>query len=231
MRKFGKNVGINLKAIQIYTRQLFTALKLLKDLDIVHGDIKPDNILMNEAKTSVRIADFGTGCEAKDAEITPYLASRFYRAPEVILGAKYGCEIDIWSLGCTLYEMFTGKVLFPGHSNNHMIKLFLDTKGKMPVKLIRQGQYSSQHFDLETQAFIFKDTDQLTGILVDRKLYYGNQEKDCLKSALVSGEMTAGERHQVSLFADLVGKCLELQPEKRLTPKEALAHPFCTTNK
>jgi serine/threonine-protein kinase PRP4 len=228
LKKYGKDVGLNLKAIQIYARQLFTALDLLKQLDIVHGDIKPDNILLNETKTSVRLADFGTSCDAATADIQPYLASRFYRAPEVILGCKFGCEIDMWSMGCTLFELCTGHVMIPGSSNNQMLKLMMDLKGRMSPKVVRQGRLGSKYFDLDNLAFTFQDFDQLTGNLVDRILNYGPNPKKDIKGLIVNDQMTAAERHQAGLFADLISKCLDLQPDKRLTPRAALTHPFCT---
>lgn len=52
-----------------------------------------------------------------------------------VIGKPYDYGIDMWSVGCTLYELYTGKILFPGSSNNHMIKLAMDVKGKMPNKV------------------------------------------------------------------------------------------------
>ena len=52
-----------------------------------------------------------------------------------VIGKPYDYGIDMWSVGCTLYELYTGKILFPGSSNNHMIKLAMDLKGKMPNKV------------------------------------------------------------------------------------------------
>lgn len=53
----------------------------------------------------------------------------------LVIGKPYDYGIDMWSVGCTLYELYTGKILFPGSSNNHMIKLAMDLKGKMPNKV------------------------------------------------------------------------------------------------
>ena len=58
------------------------------------------------------------------SDITPYLVSRFYRAPEIILGLKYDFNLDLWSFGTTVYELYTGKIMFAGHSNNQMLRLF-----------------------------------------------------------------------------------------------------------
>lgn len=56
-------------------------------------------------------------------EIAPYMVSRYYRAPEVILGRPFGCAVDVWAVGCVLFEMYTGSYLFPGRTNNDMLKV------------------------------------------------------------------------------------------------------------
>ena len=79
LKKYGKHVGINVVAVRSYTQQLFYALKLMKKCNIIHADIKPDNILVNEAKYMLKLCDFGSASLVNENEITPYLVSRFYR--------------------------------------------------------------------------------------------------------------------------------------------------------
>merc|ERR1712037_290964 len=79
----------------------------MKKANIVHADIKPDNILVNESKLHLKLCDFGSASHVAEGEITPYLVSRFYRAPEIILGMKYDFGIDLWSSGTTFYELYT----------------------------------------------------------------------------------------------------------------------------
>lgn len=83
MKKYGNNKGINLKAVRVYAQQLFLALSLLRKCNILHADIKPDNMLVNESKTVLKLADLGSASDASENDITPYLVSRFYRAPEI----------------------------------------------------------------------------------------------------------------------------------------------------
>jgi serine/threonine-protein kinase PRP4 len=75
VKKYGSGVGLHVKAVRSYSQQLFLALKLLKKCNILHADIKPDNILVNESKSVLKLCDFGSASDAKDAEITPYLVS------------------------------------------------------------------------------------------------------------------------------------------------------------
>jgi len=96
----------------------------------------------------VKICDFGSACFVDECDPpTPYLVSRFYRAPEIILGLSYGPPIDMWSLGCCLFELYTGKVAFPGRNNNEMLRLFQELKGSFPMKMIRKSPFRHQYFD------------------------------------------------------------------------------------
>lgn len=88
LKKFGKDVGINIGAVRMYARQLLVALRHLAELKIVHADIKLDNILCSGDLKQVKLCDFGSAFRETDTDNdpTPYLVSRFYRAPEIILG-------------------------------------------------------------------------------------------------------------------------------------------------
>jgi len=138
----------------------------------------------------------------------------------------YDSAIDVWSVGCTLYELYTGKILFPGHTNNHMLKYMMELKGKFPNKMIRKGQFGSQHFD-ENMNFMLVDTDKITGKEVTKTVNIVKPTKD-LKSRLLSNtsKMNESELEMVTQFVDLLEKCFVLNPEKRITAKEALNHPF-----
>ncbi|KAG9080889.1 U4/U6 small nuclear ribonucleoprotein prp4, partial [Ceratobasidium sp. 370] len=163
IRKFGKDVGLNIRAVRAYAHQLFLGLSLLKKANVMHADIKPDNILVSENKTVIKICDLGSASDVSENDITPYLVSRFYRAPEIILGLPYDAAIDIWSIGCTLYELFTGKILFPGRTNNQMLLHMMELKGRFNTKMIRKAKFGSTHFDEGTGAFLSVERDKITG--------------------------------------------------------------------
>ncbi|KAI1428272.1 kinase-like domain-containing protein [Xylaria sp. FL1777] len=167
LRKFGNNIGINLSATRAYAHQIFVALAHLRKCSIIHADLKPDNILVNETRNVLKICDLGTAIDRSDAatahtEITPYLVSRFYRAPEIILGMPYDYAIDMWSIGCTLYELYTGKILFAGDSNNQMLKAIMEIRGKFSAKLYKRGEMSHLHFD-EVGNFVSAERDKALG--------------------------------------------------------------------
>ncbi|KAB5554949.1 kinase-like domain-containing protein [Coniochaeta sp. 2T2.1] len=152
LKKFGNNIGININATRAYAYQIFVALAHMRKCSIIHADLKPDNILVNETRNVLKICDLGTAIDRSDAatahnDVTPYLVSRFYRAPEIILGMPYDYSVDMWSIGCTLYELYTGKILFTGDSNNQMLRNIMEVRGKISGKLYRRGQLSSIHFD------------------------------------------------------------------------------------
>lgn len=67
----------------------------------------------------------------------------------------------MWSVGCTVYELYTGKIMFSGKTNNQMLKFFMDLKGKMPNKLIRKGTFKDQHFD-SNYNFLYHEVDKVT---------------------------------------------------------------------
>ncbi|KAI0806674.1 kinase-like protein [Fomes fomentarius] len=227
VKRFGKDVGLNIRAVRAYAHQLFLALSLLRKCNIMHADIKPDNILVNEQKTLLKLCDLGSASDVLENEITPYLVSRFYRAPEIIMGHPYDPAIDIWSIGCTLYELYTGKILFPGRTNNHMLLLMMELKGRFNTKMIKRAKFGDMYFD-DLGAFLSVEQDRVTGSDVVRKVHITKPTRD-LRQRLMPPSLVKLKDEESKLlvsFVDLLDKCLVLDPAKRMTPKEALVHPF-----
>lgn len=111
--------------------QTLKGLKFIHSAQIVHRDLKPSNILVNP-QCKIQIADFGLSRsvdkkpEDDDPILTEYIATRWYRAPEIILGAQqYSKAVDVWSIGCILGEMLHGRAIFPGKSTLNQIELIL----------------------------------------------------------------------------------------------------------
>jgi serine/threonine-protein kinase PRP4 len=223
--------GINLKAVRLYAQQMFLGLTLLKKCNIIHADIKPDNMLVNEARNMLKVCDLGSAGDASENEITPYLVSRFYRAPEIILGMKYDFGVDVWSVGCTLYELYTGKILFAGRNNNQMLRSIMECRGKFSLKMLKKSEYAGMHFD-DKYTFRSVETDRVTGKDVVRMHSFLRPTRD-LKMRLMGATKGLGEGDlkELQMFADFLDRCLQTNPEKRMTATEALKHPFISRSK
>jgi serine/threonine-protein kinase PRP4 len=232
LKKFGRDVGISIKAIRAYSQQLFMGLSLLKKCQYIHADLKPDNILVNEARSALKICDLGSASPVTENVTAPYLVSRFYRAPEVILGIPYDYGIDMWSIGCTLFELYTGKILFTGRNNNGMLRAIMECRGKFPHKLLKRGALTYDYFD-DLLNFRAEEIDKVTGRLVTKMVDIKAKPIRDLKSRLIPKDkkFTEEERKDLESFVDLLDKCLDLRPDKRITPTDALKHPFISRTK
>lgn len=135
-KRKGKN--FSLEEVRLHSFQLLTALSQLETKGILHLDIKPDNILYDEANRVCKLTDFGTSLEVGEVEQGKEYVSRYYRAPEVFLGGQLGHGVDIWSMACTFFEMFCGEFLFAGKNDPHMLDLFLVTRGKLSLKYLKK---------------------------------------------------------------------------------------------
>ena len=101
----------------------------MKEFSIIHCDLKPENILLKEPnKSGIKIIDFGSSAFI-DERVYTYIQSRFYRAPEIMLGIPYTCAIDMWSFGCIMAELCVGYPIFPGDSENDQMSRIFEVVG------------------------------------------------------------------------------------------------------
>ncbi|VVT49318.1 uncharacterized protein SAPINGB_P002211 [Magnusiomyces paraingens] len=247
LHKFGRSIGINLAAVRAYARQLLRGLDSLRRAAVIHSDLKPDNILVTDSHAVLKICDLGSAVLADNHHnatgtadcsvdsslvVAPYLASRFYRAPELILGLpRYDTAIDMWAAGCTLFEMYTGQVLFPGKSNNDMLRLMMAVRGKFSNKMLRKGAFTGIYFhknrldDFISTLGIDPITNQpITKTITITGHTHGQTIKD--KLAGLEGPPGSPSARMLDKFIDLLNQMLALNPEKRPTPAQTLAHPF-----
>ncbi|XP_016416800.1 homeodomain-interacting protein kinase 3-like [Sinocyclocheilus rhinocerous] len=115
--KQNKFSPLPLKVIRPILQQVATALKKLKGMGLIHADLKPENIMLVDPVRQpyrVKVIDFGSASHVSKAVCSTYLQSRYYRAPEIILGLPFWEAIDMWSLGCVIAELFLGWPLYPG---------------------------------------------------------------------------------------------------------------------
>lgn len=140
--------------------------------------------------------------------------------------------IDLWSVAVSLYELFTGHLMFPGRSNNEMLKLFMSVKGRFPTKQLRTHlrQYESMgldpHFDSDLR-FKQQELDSLTGQPVRRLIEITQPTRD-LTSMLRSAKAGGDDGQLVGAFGQLLDQCIALDPTKRISVYDALKHPFFT---
>lgn len=197
---------------------------------MVNFIVKPDNTIICKNRQVIKLCDFGSALREEEIVITSELVSRFYRAPEILLGCTYDTKIDIWSLGCTLFEIYTGNILFPGRDNNEMLKLIMQIKGKIPQKILKRGQFTNHYFN-DKGLFLSHEIDNISKKDYTKELEIPqNPTKDLLHLLKFSFANNIDDDRNLLSFKDFLEKCLHLDPNKRFSAVEALCHPFIEFN-
>lgn len=112
---------------------MLRGLKYIHSAGVIHRDLKPENILINGADCNLKITDFGLarGVYKEQVNLTEYVVTRWYRAPEVMCSArKYDALVDVWSVGCIFAELLLRKPLFPGGNHIEQLKMIFTVLGK-----------------------------------------------------------------------------------------------------
>lgn len=245
LQKFGKGVGLSLQACKSYFLQLLSALRHLEKHSIIHADIKPDNMLVTKDFSTIQLCDFGSAMTigSADAVPTPYLVSRFYRAPEVILGAVPSPALDLWSVGTTIGEVYLGHVLFAGKNNNDMLRAMMQVLGPFSGKTIRQHLVQVKklglplaHFRHQQQNYLYlQQTNLVTSdnrqVVKEMSLDDGTfPSKSILPQRLLKAKSQKDSRLFVQKFATLLQKVLSLEATRRISVADAMKHEFFAEN-
>lgn len=176
---------------------------MYKSLDIVHRDLKPENILLSNHGI-IKLCDFGSSKYIDpNGKNTPYIVSRFYRAPELILCiTNYSFPIDVWATGCILVELITGHPLFQGDTEGGQILKIFEINGSPTDR-----EYNILKNRVPFNPELFKE--------------FPNYEKNVkyFKKILC-------DSRDIELLLDLVFKMLAYIPEERITAQKALEHPY-----
>ncbi|KDN52389.1 Pkinase-domain-containing protein [Tilletiaria anomala UBC 951] len=189
---------------QYFTYQSLRALKALHSADVIHRDLKPSNLLLN-ANCDLKVCDFGLARSVLTAEpnggetgfMTEYVATRWYRAPEIMLTFKqYTKAIDIWAVGTILAEMLTGRPLFPGRDYHHQLSLILDVLGTPTLE---------EFYAINSR----RSRDYIRALPFRKRKDFAKLFPTASADAI-----------------DFLQKTLTFDPKKRLTVEQALEHPY-----
>ncbi|CDO54011.1 similar to Saccharomyces cerevisiae YHR030C SLT2 Serine/threonine MAP kinase [Geotrichum candidum] len=188
--------------VQSMVYQILCGIKYIHSANVIHRDLKPGNILIN-AQGQLKICDFGLArgilddTERNRIKITKYVATRWYRAPELIISNKiYTTAIDMWSVGCILCEFFGRKPIFKGKDHITQLTSIIQVLGTPPRKLIMDigSEKAWEFFDSAVHYF---------------KIPFQNIYPSANNEAL-----------------SLLDELLKYDPRERITAPQALTHPF-----
>lgn len=141
--------GFSLSLVRRFSKQILTALEFTKNLNVIHCDLKPENILLlSSTKSVIKIVDFGSSC-LQSEKIYTYIQSRFYRAPEIMLGIPYTTAIDMWSFGCILAELYTGNPIFPGDCEQDQLFRIMEVLGPPPSEVLDESTRKKFFFEFD----------------------------------------------------------------------------------
>mmetsp|Transcript_27662 Transcript_27662/g.33582 ORF Transcript_27662/g.33582 Transcript_27662/m.33582 type:complete len:372 (+) Transcript_27662:400-1515(+) len=184
--------------------QLFKCLKYMHSAELLHRDVKPSNLLLN-SECQVKLADFGLARSVAQLDddsgaspiLTDYVATRWYRAPEILLGStKYTYGVDMWSSGCILGELLGGKPMFQGTSTMNQLDKIMEITGRP----------SQEDIDAIQSPFAATMLESLPPV-----------EPRSLRELFPNASPEA---------EDLLRRLLQFNPNKRITAEEALRHPY-----
>jgi dual specificity protein kinase YAK1 len=229
--------GITLNLIQLVVRQVVKAFCLFHRAGVVHLDIKPENIVLADLYSPcVKVIDFGSSRLIDHPLSHYYVQSRWYRAPEVVLHLSASFPADMWSLGITAAELFFGVALVSAPTEFQMLIEMRNRFGQFPRLMIDQSPRKRELFDpagnLKSAVQICREH----GVeFVPNEPYYTwtTLRENVFEYHVARGKTrskNAPERARRELFVDFLFATLKLNPDERLTPEEALNHPFITTN-
>jgi dual specificity protein kinase YAK1 len=229
--------GLPIRLLQVATRDLFEALVIFRRCRVVHGDLKPENLVVCDGEElRVKVIDFGQArliTELYDGD----LQTLYYRAPEIVLGIPYAFPIDMWSAGCIIAELFLGLPLFGVESEFGLLHAQIAFLGRVPRQMVENAARRKEFFlmtgDLKSEARYCADR----GYEIPKSEPYfrettleatiKNHSRRPGQTTIEDIEVEAPAR---AALVDLLQRILVFMPDERITPEEGLRHPFLATD-
>ncbi|CAB1311940.1 unnamed protein product [Coregonus sp. 'balchen'] len=214
-----KNMELDHERLSYLLYQMLCGIKHLHAAGIIHRDLKPSNIVV-KSDCTLKILDFGLARTAATGLLmTPYVVTRYYRAPEVILGMGYQANVDVWSIGCIMAEMVRGSVLFPGTDR------ILTWTLVVPPLYIDQWNKVIEQLGTPSQEFLMKLNQSVRTYVENRPRFAGYTFEKLFPDVLFPAD-SEHNKLKASQARDLLSKMLVIDASKRISVSEALQHPY-----
>ncbi|XP_023820434.1 homeodomain-interacting protein kinase 2-like [Oryzias latipes] len=223
---------LTVEEIRTIAWQLIVALKGLKSVNLVHCDIKLDNIMLVDQVSEpfrVKLIDFGLAEKIGHMRTGAMMQNICYRAPEVILGLPLDQSVDLWTVGYILFVLYTGSFIHGWDAEYNILRAMVKMQGMPEEKVLSQGVYTTRFFTKtkENSQDVWKlDTPQQQskkkGRLVEDNIPFWSCDQ------LIHSCLDKTKIKEVQQFVDLLKRMLMVDPSKRISPSEALQHPFFT---
>lgn len=203
--------GLNAGLVNDLLIQLLNAIKWCHCNNIIHRDIKPENLLVDSKTHKLKLCDFGFARHLQkhdDSAVTEYVATRWYRAPELLVGAKqHTTAVDVWPVGCIWVEMCSSDALFPGNSEIDQLYIIQDGIGTcLPRNLVK----------------FFKTNAKYQGLSLPNQDLYSNDATSSLQKMLRKQHHVSLDYFQQQNRLELLVKMLRIDPDSRITIDDAI---------
>lgn len=196
MYEYYKTNNIPEHDVKSFTKQIALGIEFIHSHSIIHMDLKPENILIHDKH--LKIIDLGSSFLEKPTMIKNYVQSRYYRSPEVVFELPIKTSMDIWSFGCVIYELAMGTPLIPARTQKELIVYYNHINNYPPTYMI--DIYDNKNYKISNKILKNGKSLEPSGFV----WIYSNV---AFKQLVTNG-------------------CLCWDPDKRLTAKEILKHPF-----
>ncbi|KAG8010878.1 Homeodomain-interacting protein kinase 2 [Nibea albiflora] len=232
-------VPLNLNEIRPVIQQLMVAFDALKSIGILHTDLKPDNIMLVNHKDQpfrIKLIDFGLALPVSKVRVGMTMQACAYRAPEVTLGLPLSEAIDVWGVGCVMAFLYFGINLLPGNCMYNCVTSMVHLLGQPDDHLLSAGTQTFKYFSMkENQSgpgWRLKTPEEykeVTGVNPKITQTFFDLAKNlnyAVRRCPTKSDIT--EYKDRMAFLRLLKSCLRLDAGRRITPREALKHPFIT---